>query len=63
MSYRCSICGEEFGAIPADAIPIGTQKYSNLTLMFPAEARVHNLKLIRIKKHKESTNEPTKTSD
>jgi hypothetical protein len=53
MSYRCSICGEEYDAIPPDALPVGTQKYSNLTLMFPAEGRIHNLKLVRIKKPKE----------
>lgn len=63
MTYKCSICGEEFGEIPPNGIPVGTQKNGNILMMFPTQAIVHNLKLLRPKKIKESENEPTKTSD
>jgi len=46
MSYKCSICGEIFEAIPPEARPVGTQKNGNLTMLFP-EARIHNLKLVK----------------
>jgi hypothetical protein len=60
--YKCSICGEEFGELPPEGRPVGTQRFNNLTMIFP-DARVHNLKLLRPKKIKESEIEPTKTSD
>jgi hypothetical protein len=58
--YRCTLCDEEFGEVPEDAILVGRQRNGNITFLRPADVRVHNLKLVKIK---ESENEPTQTSD
>lgn len=43
MSYRCRICSKTFDAIPDDAIPLPSPKYSHGHLYVTAGA-VHDLK-------------------
>jgi len=45
--YRCTLCDEEFGEVPEDAILVGRQRNGNITFLRPADVRVHNLKIIR----------------
>jgi hypothetical protein len=51
--YKCSLCDEIFEALPT-GIAVGTQRYGNILMISQEDGRLHNFKLIREKKPKES---------